>query len=135
MSGSNLLGLIRNQARGQLPSGIELATVVSPPPALKIRLDNMSLVLEGDDLIVCEHLLEHQRSYSTTPVVAGSNVSQWADTSAPTHSHTHQVEGLTITNQSMTIHTKLMVGTRVAVMALPGGQQYLVWDKVVTIDG
>lgn len=135
MSGSRLLELIKQTARNQLPFGIELATVVSPPPDLKIRINNMDLVLEGDDLIVCEHLLEHQRYYSTSPAVADSEVTEWADTDPPTHSHTHQVTGLTINNQIMTMHTKLAAGTRVAVMALPGGQQYLVWDKVVEMGG
>lgn len=131
MSGSRLIELIRQQAAAQMPLGIELATVISPPPALRIRIDNMPVALEGDDLIVCQHLLDHQRTYTTSPSVASSAVSTWADTDPPTHSHTHQVTGLTINGQTATIHTNLRAGDRVAVMALPGGQQYLVIDKVV----
>jgi hypothetical protein len=114
-----------------VPRGIELATVIAPPPGLIIKIDNMAINLEADDLIVCEHLLEHQRSYSTSPAVASSEVSEWEDIDPPTHNHSHQVKRLTLNSQSVTIYTKLQAGTRVAVMALPGGQQYLVWDKVV----
>jgi hypothetical protein len=131
MSGSKLIDLIRKQAAGLTSRGIDLATVVTPPPALRIRIDNMDINLEGDDLIVCEHLLDHDRKYSTSPSIAGSEVSNWADTSPPFHDHTHEVTGLTIAQQTVTIHTNLQAGDRVAVMALPGEQQYLVLDKVV----
>ena len=48
--------MMRKQAASQLPRGIELATVIGISP-LRIRIDNMDIHLEGDDLIVCEHLL------------------------------------------------------------------------------
>jgi len=32
---------------------IELATVTAPPPNLKIKVDNMSVELQKDDLVVC----------------------------------------------------------------------------------
>ena len=135
MSGSRLIELIQQQAKAQQNFGIELATVISPPPKLIIRVDNMPVNLQGDDLIVCEHLLEHSRTYSTSPKIANSEVSEWADSAPPKHNHTHSVEKLTISNQTATIHTKLQAGDRVAVQAFPGGQQYLVIDKVVVMGG
>jgi hypothetical protein len=67
----------------------------------------MEINLDGDDLIVCEHLLDHQVEYSTDTV--------------PRETAT------------VTVYTRLKAGDRVAVQALPGGQQYLVIDKVVEV--
>jgi Protein of unknown function (DUF2577) len=39
----------------------ELATVVSPPPNLQIKFDGDEIVLQPEDLVVCEHLTEHTR--------------------------------------------------------------------------
>lgn len=135
MSGSRLIELIQQQAKAQQNFGIELATVISPPPNLIIRVDNMPVNLQGDDLIVCEHLLEHQRAYTTTPSIDSSAVSEGYDDENNKYPHVHDVEKLTINNQTTTIHTNLKTGDRVAVQALPGGQQYLVIDKVVEMGG
>lgn len=105
MTGSRLIELIRRQAAVISQRGIELATVVSPPPALKVRIDNMEIVLEKDDLIVCEGLLEHRIDFTVTE------------------------------KEEMTVHSRLKQGDRVAVQALPGGQQYLIIDKVVVMGG
>ncbi|MBB6283827.1 DUF2577 family protein [Geobacillus subterraneus] len=40
---------------------IELATVTSPPPNIKIQVDNMKIELDKDDVVVAEHLLPHKR--------------------------------------------------------------------------
>lgn len=88
MSGSRLIELIQQQAKAQQNFGIELATVISPPPKLIIRVDNMPVNLERDDLVITE------RAYQN-----------------------------------------IKKGDRVAVQVLPGGQQYLVIDKVVTVNG
>jgi hypothetical protein len=124
--------------RGQIPSvpGIELATIIQATP-LVIRLDNdkMMLSAKDGDLMICEHVIEHQRQYSTVSDMADSDVSYWEETTDHElrHKHDHEVEQLTIDHQIVTIHYKLKAGDRVVVMALPGGQQYLIWDKVVIL--
>jgi hypothetical protein len=40
---------------------IVLGTVTSPPPALKVRIDNEPTEIEAEDLIVSEHLTRHKR--------------------------------------------------------------------------
>ncbi len=121
--------------REQIPStpGIELATVIQADP-LVIRLDNDKMMLraEDGDLLVCEHLLEHTRQYSTSSQLSG-DMTEWQDDSAPKHAHSHTVTDISASKQTVTIHGKLKAGDRVAVMALPGGQQYLIWDKVVIL--
>lgn len=101
---SSIIDIIQGQI--PRPPGIELATVVQADP-LVIRLDNDKIMLraEDGDLLACEQLLEHTRSYTTD----------------------------TVTRQTITLHYKLQAGDRVVVMALPGGQQYLIWDKVVVL--
>jgi|GEM_PF-2575192 len=140
---SDILDVLREQ----IPPtpGIELATVVQADP-LVIRLDNdnkMMLSAKDGDLLICEHVMEHQRQYSTVSDIAASDVSDWEETTDhfseyPTpnelrHKHNHEVEQLTINKQKVTFHYKLKAGDRVVVMALPGGQQYLIWDKVVIL--
>lgn len=130
--------------REQIPtvSGIELATVIQASP-LVIRLDNDKMMLraEDGDLLICEHVIEHQRQYSTITSMKDSIVTIWEE-SIPhkeeypeplKHAHDHKVIQLTIDWQPVTIHYKLKTGDRVVVMALPGGQQYLIWDKVVVL--
>lgn len=40
---------------------VEFATVTTPPPALRIHIDNMKIELDTDDFVVCEHLTKHTR--------------------------------------------------------------------------
>lgn len=40
---------------------IEFATVMTAPPNLRIKIDNMPVELDADDLVICEHLTEHTR--------------------------------------------------------------------------
>lgn len=126
MPGSKLIELIRQQYRP--PSGIELATVISPPPVLKIRIDNMPIHLEGDDLIVCAHLLP------STRYAAVSNVVTPVPAKVTYNGQQHDQGGDNLATQHATVNLQdhlLNPGDRVAVQALPGGQQYLVIDRVV----
>lgn len=139
---SGIIDIIQGQI--PRPPGIELATVIQANP-LVIRLDNDNMMLraEDGDLLVCEHLLEHTRTYSTVSNIKDSDVSYWQETidhyyeypdpNQLRHRHTHEVRQLTIEQQTVTIHYNLKAGDRVVVMALPGGQQYLIWDKVVVL--
>lgn len=132
MSGSKLIELIRQQAAGQVPRGIELATVITPPPELRIRVDNMDINLEGDDMIVCAHLLPATRYANISNVVTPVPVQ------VTYNGATHDQAGDDVSTQHTTIAFQdqiLQAGDRVAVMALPGEQQYLVWDKVVIMGG
>lgn len=128
---SDILDIIQGQI--PTPAGIELAAVVQAAP-LVIRLDNDKMMLSANDgdLLVCEHILEHKRQYSTASEVTG-DMTEWKDTSPPIHAHEHTVTSITANQQIVTIHYKLKAGDRVVVMALPGGQQYLIWDKVVVL--
>ncbi|MGB9903037.1 MAG: DUF2577 domain-containing protein [Desulfotomaculales bacterium] len=133
MSGSKLIELIRQQAAGLAPRGIELATVITPPPNLRIRIDNMNIHLEGDDLIVCAHLLPATRYANLHSKVTPAPPDQ-----VTYNGQTFYQAGDNIDTQHTVVAFQdnvLNAGDRVAVMALPGGQQYLVIDKVVIMGG
>jgi len=125
MTGSDILDIIREQFPVQL--GIELATVVSPMPNLSVRVDNMDINLGQGDLIVSAHLLPVERyvSMSNTP---GNQVNYNGDT------HEQAGDKLSASNATLSMLDNILIpGDRVAVMSLPGGQQYLIWDKVVIL--
>lgn len=133
MSGSRLIEIIRQQAAGMMPRGIELATVITPPPNLRIRIDNMNINLEGDDLIVCAHLLPATR-YANLH----SKVTPEPPDKVTYNGQTFDQAGDNIDTQHTVVAFQdyvLNPGDRVAVMALPGEQQYLVLDKVVIMGG
>jgi hypothetical protein len=135
---------------------IELATVTSPPPTLKIKVDNMKIELEGDDIIVAESLLEHTRTISITGgTVVGAMTSNTHNhtvsgyshahtesgggtTSSDTHNHKltdathdHTVNKLDITSGTLTIESPLKLNDRVIVASVNDGQTYIVLDRAV----
>jgi Protein of unknown function (DUF2577) len=57
---SRLIQLIRKYGYNK-DVDFELATVVAPPPNLRIKLDKDGITLEKGDLIVCESLTQHTR--------------------------------------------------------------------------
>lgn len=130
MPGSKLLQLFNDIAKNATPRGIELATVVTTSP-LRIRIDNMAINLEGDDLIVCAHLY---------PVTRYANISNKVTPDPPDqvtfNDSTYSQAGDNISAQYATVQlldNVLNAGDKVAVVALLGEQQYLILDKVVTI--
>jgi len=141
---------MQQQARAQLPIGIELGIVTAPPPNLTIKLDHMPVALEKDDLIVCEHLLRHERIVTiehqdqTERNLGDKTVQATASgESIITSKASEHSPGLATYTWTLGQHKYLKQkfedvlkpGDRVAVMALPGAQKYLVWDRVVDMSG
>ena len=127
---SGIIDIIREQ----IPSvpGIELATVVQANP-LMIRLDNDKIPLSAKDgdLLICAHLMPGAIRY-----VSLHNKGSAIPDQVTYNGQTYEQAGDDIN----TVHTTigfldrvLKVGDRIVVMALPGGQQYLIWDKVVVL--
>jgi hypothetical protein len=99
---------------------LELATVVAPPPALKIRCNSDNLELDTEDLIIAEHLTEHERTVS----ISGGSVSGTVTPSG-------NLTTFTLTDATMTIKSPLEVGDQVIVASANEGQLYYVLDKAV----
>lgn len=82
---------------------LELGTVLSAPPALSVQVDHMNLALNRDDLLVAEHLLQHER----------------------------KIEEHDGTVREETILSSLQPGDRVCVAVMQYDQMYVVLEKVV----
>ncbi|EGG35209.1 DUF2577 family protein [Paenibacillus sp. HGF5] len=81
---------------------IEFATVLAPLPNIRIKIDNMPVELDADDVVVCEHLRDHMREVT----INGGEVVE------------------------MTVMSPLMAGDRVAVAMYADNQGYLVLDRI-----
>lgn len=81
----------------------ELATVTSPPPSLRFRVDSMTMDLEADDVIVAQHLTAHDRTIS---------LNGGADS-------------------TLSYKDELVAGDRVIVVSMSGGQTYVILDRAV----
>ncbi|QQE73150.1 DUF2577 domain-containing protein [Brevibacillus composti] len=114
---------------------LELATVVSPPPDLRIRIDNMALDLEADDLVVAEHLTRHKRIVTIThEELAERDLGDKIERDGLDTDD--MVEGNPITEYrhayvELTFEDVLKPGDRVIVASMNDGQAYLILDRVV----
>ncbi|MGG4217597.1 DUF2577 domain-containing protein [Paenibacillus jamilae] len=120
---------------------IEYATILAPPPALRVQVDNMKIELDGDDVIIPEHLREHTRKISvkaTTPTTIELNrytrVTKETESSAPVNSKAYSdvfnFGGFTSGEFEITFHDTLKAGDRVAVASFGAGQRYIVLDRI-----
>ncbi|PJW21976.1 hypothetical protein CV632_01235 [Geobacillus thermodenitrificans] len=82
---------------------IELATVTSPPPDLRIQIDNMKVEIDSDDLIVAQYLTKHKRQVK---INGGETV-------------------------ELEYQDELKVGDRILVASVKNDQLYIVLDKAV----
>ncbi|MGE7271346.1 DUF2577 domain-containing protein [Brevibacillus panacihumi] len=117
----------------------ELATVLAPPPELRIKIDNMTTELDHTDVIVAEHLTRHKRvvtieheelaerdlgdkiaqdGLDTDDMVPGNPITEY------THSYVE-----------LTFEDVLKHGDRVIVASMNDGQSYVILDRAVTYLG
>jgi hypothetical protein len=82
---------------------IELATVTSPPPELKIKIDNVPIEFEADDLIVAEHLTKYPLEIEEDGIV-----------------------------RTISVNNELKPGDRVIVASRSHGYRYYVIDRAVS---
>lgn len=120
---------------------IEYATILAPPPSLRVQVDNMKIELDGDDVIIPEHLREHTRKVSVkaaTPTTLELNrytrVTKETESSAPVNSKAFSdvfnFGGFTSGEFEITFHDELKTGDRVAVASFGAGQRYIVLDRI-----
>ncbi|MBU9705929.1 DUF2577 domain-containing protein [Paenibacillus sp. AK121] len=120
---------------------IEYATILAPPPALRVQVDNMKIELDADDVIVPEHLREHTRKVSVKAVEPTTlelnrytRVTKETESSAPVNSKAFSdvfnFGGFTSGTFEITLHDTLKAGDRVAVASFGAGQRYIVLDRI-----
>lgn len=140
---SQLVDLIRAIGHNTDVS-IELATVTSEPPELKIKIDNMNIELEKEDLIVAESLTKHKRtvklkSEGQTTVSSNSpNISFTIGTDTNGKPITLSFSSVGLNSADLTIQeaelefvNELKKDDRVIVSSINQGQIYIILDRVV----
>ncbi|WP_338461539.1 DUF2577 domain-containing protein [Brevibacillus borstelensis] len=112
----------------------ELATVVSPPPDLRIRIDNMALDLEADDLVVTEHLTRHKRIVT---IKHEQDTERDVGDTEPKPRDNDSTGSLAWTYSYVELQFEdvLKAGDRVLVASMNDGQSYVILDRVVTYNG
>ncbi|MEK4432023.1 DUF2577 domain-containing protein [Paenibacillus sp. FSL M7-0802] len=120
---------------------IEYATILAPPPALRMQVDNMKIELDGDDVIIPEHLREHTRKVSVKAVEPTTlelnrytRVTKETESSAPVtskaFSDVFNFGSFTSGEFEITFHDELKAGDRVAVASFGAGQRYIVLGRI-----
>jgi hypothetical protein len=120
---------------------IEVGTVTADPPALKIKIDNMSIELEADDLIVAERLTKRTekitiKSAGKTVIKSSQVTESMQQAGDPLHTHgitstTLSGADLTVTEAEIEYLDELAVGDRVIVASTDKGQTYMILDRAV----
>lgn len=81
---------------------IEFATVLSPLPDIRIKIDNIPIELDANDVTVCEHLRDHKREVT----INGGELVE------------------------MTVKSPLKAGDRVAVIGNDAAQIFVIVDRI-----
>lgn len=135
---------------------MEFATVTNPPPELRIKVDNMTIELEKEDLMVAEWLTKHKRIISIRKML--THDPQFYPKLGPTHirdkstkidssmspedhmSHTHTdymiemdhiQDDFNFDMAEVTFDNILNIGDRVIVQSIDEGQTFVIIDRVV----
>lgn len=119
---SKFVQLMRDQGNSK-PENIELATVVEGEPNVIIKLDKDDLILEDDDLIIAQHLTQHERNSRIECATIDGQT-----TAAGTGPHTHGYESITMRDAKITVDSLLVPGTRVIVACLEEDMTFVVLD-------
>lgn len=119
---------------------IELGTVTGSAPTLKVKVDNMSIELESDDLIVSEHLTKHKRRIKITTnnaVITGTNYVR-TEQEQGSSSVTDNMQMLNVSGGAFSVSEaeieyldELQVGDRIIVASVDQGQSYIILDRAV----
>lgn len=120
-SAAMIVEVMHGISQGSAPQGPQLGIVLSPPPEIQIKLNN--IILTKKEVYVNEHLLPwYKRHYvgQTENRSGGGGDAAYA-------SHNHRI------NNDFTITDTLQVGDYVSVYPLEGDQLYFVESKVVRL--
>lgn len=117
---------------------IEYATVIAPPPALRIQIDGMKIELEDDDVIIPQSLTRWTEKIAIKPSTASltwSNYTRTIDGSSTTKNSEVTAGTLSTTEFEIEHHNELKAGDRILVASSMAGQRYFVLDRIVTGGG
>jgi hypothetical protein len=109
-----------------------MATVISPPPNLRVKIDNMTVVLEADDIMVAEHLTRHSRIVT---IEHQENAERnLGDRTEKDRIDTDDMQvpytSFSYNFVKLTFEDVLKAGDRVAVAEFQNGQQFMIVDRI-----
>lgn len=153
-SGASKLVQLIKQGGYNKDVNVEIGTVVSAPPNLKIKIERDDIILEKDDLTVAEHLTRHTRvvtfrkqtklpDFTTKIRLASDNVSE-SMTPEGLGPHVHDItqidmdnvqDDFEMTELEIQFDDELRVGNRVFIVVDDDSQEYYVIDRAVSYDG
>lgn len=107
----------------ETPLKFMLATIVTPPPSISIRIDGDTDDTPSEGIVVAEYLTEHKRTISYTSGTVSGNVDGYHGPG--------NLTSLSIIDGDLTIHCDLKAGDRVIVAIADDGQLVYVLDKAV----
>ena len=113
------------------PCVIMFGKVTSISP-LKINVEQ-KLTLTAAQLIMTRNVTDFKTNitadhYTDDVTHSHSYTDDGSSSTTGSNTHKHQVKG----KKEITVHNSLVVGDSVLLLRMQGGQQYVVWDRVIT---
>ncbi|MED4729188.1 DUF2577 domain-containing protein [Aneurinibacillus migulanus] len=116
---------------------IVFGTITTPPPNIRVKVDNESLELEKDDVVVLQYLTKHKRKIritSNTASLSKEEATSIALDGSP-YKHKHDIAvangSLTVTEAEIEYLDELKAGDRVVLAEIEKGQKYVILDREV----
>lgn len=116
---------------------IVFGTITAPPPNIRVKIDNETLELEKDDVVVLQYLTKHKRKIritSNTASLSKEEATSIALDGSP-YKHKHDIEvsngSLTVTEAEIEYLDELKAGERVVLAEIEKGQKYVILDREV----
>lgn len=108
------------------PMAVLFGTVKSESP-LSVAVDQKT-VLTKEFLVIPERLTDHEVNVSVKPDYAWKTQDKSGGSGEGSFSaHKHEIS---VTESKLFIHNHLRVGDKVALLRSPGGQKFLVYDRI-----
>jgi len=103
---------------------IEFATILAPPPSIRVVVDGMKIELDADDLAICESLTKTTR-----------DITFMADVAIEVDIDGILRDGTIAAGTSASIETDnaLKAGDRVVIASINDGQLYVILDRLGTV--
>lgn len=116
---------------------IVFGTITAPPPDIRVKVDNESLELKKDDVVILQYLTKHKRKIritSNTASLSKEEATSIALDGSP-YKHKHDIEvsngSLTVTEAEIEYLDELKAGERVVLAEIEKGQKYVILDREV----
>lgn len=132
--GSSRLAFAVGQLGYNKDVDIEYATVIAPPPALRIQIDGMKIELDEEDVIIPQSLTRWTEKIAIKPSTASltwSNYTRTVDGSSTTKNSEVTAGTLSTTEFEIEHHNELKAGDRIALITSEESLRYFVLDRIV----